>query len=272
MTSFKGKTVLITGGASGIGYIMGQKALKRGAAHLVIWDINEQLLQHVQQSHNAAGFSVNTMNVNVAEPKEVEEAAKLVLQEFKSVDILINNAGIIVGKPFSEHSNEEIQRTVGVNQLAFMYVTKAFLPQMMANNRGHIVAITSSAGLTPNPGMVVYVSSKWGAVGWVESLRLEVQHSHPNIKFLNVMPGYIATKMFTGVTPPRFMPLLDPDRISEQIIRSVEKEKTSLKAPSLVKITTLARGILPQSWYDFVARRIFNVYSSMDTFKGKNHE
>ena len=82
-----------------------------------------------------------------------------------------------------------------------MYVTNAFLPHMMNTNSGHIIAITSSAGLT-QLGMVVYVSSKWGAVGWVESLRLELKRSHHGIKFTNVMPGYIATKMFTGVTSP----------------------------------------------------------------------
>ena len=82
--------------------------------------------------------------------------------KFDMVHILFNNAGIIVGKPFHEHTSEEMTRTVGINQLALMYVTNAFVSPMMYTNTGHIVAITSSAGLTPNPGMVVYVSSKWG--------------------------------------------------------------------------------------------------------------
>lgn len=268
MSSFKDKVVLVTGGASGIGLLMGRKALIKGAKHLVIWDINPDLMQEASSSLASEGFSVTTQLVDVSNPIEVNEASAKTLTDHDKVDILFNNAGIIVGKPFHEHSSEDIARTVGVNQLALMYVTNAFLPRMMQTNSGHIVAITSSAGLTPNPRMVVYVSSKWGAIGWVESLRLELKMSHPGIKFTNVMPGYIKSKMFSGVTPPRLMPLLDPDIITNKIIKSVERNKTTLKAPWLVKITTLARGLLPQSWYDFVASKIFRVYTSMDTFKG----
>lgn len=270
MSTFKDKVVLVTGGASGIGYLLGKKSLEKGADHLIIWDINSDLLEDAYTKLSEYGYNVSTQKVDVSNPMEVEHAAALTLQKFDMVNILFNNAGIIVGKPFHKHTSEEIAKTVGVNQLALMYVTNAFLPHMMNTNSGHIVAITSSAGLTPNPGMVVYVSSKWGAVGWVESLRLELKRSHHGIKFTNVMPGYIATKMFTGVTSPLCMPLLDPDKITNKIISYVERNKTTLKAPALVKITTLARGLLPQTWYDFVAEKIFKVYTSMDTFKGHN--
>ncbi len=272
MSSFKDKVVLVTGGASGIGLLMGEKALIKGARHLIIWDINVEQMKNTSDRLLSLGYSVSTQKVDVSNPDLVDEAAKEVIQAYNQIDILFNNAGIIVGKPFHEHSSADITRTIGVNQLALMYVTNAFLGPMMASNSGHIIAITSSAGLTPNPGMVVYVSSKWGAVGWVESLRLELKRTHPGIKFTNVMPGYIGTEMFSGVTPPRFMPLLDPDKITDKIIRFVEKNKTTLKAPNLVKITTLVRGLLPQFLYDWAADKIFHVYSSMDTFKGHNNE
>ena len=272
MSSFKDKVVLVTGGASGIGFLMGKKSLQKGAKHLIIWDINSQLMDEASSVLRSDGFSVSTRQVDVSDPVNVDEAAKEVILDFKKVDILFNNAGIIVGKPFHEHTSQDISRTIGVNQLALMYCTNAFLPAMMEHNSGHIIGITSSAGLTPNPGMVVYVSSKWGAVGWIESLRLELKNSHPGIKFLNVMPGYIKSKMFNGVTPPRMMPLLDPEKLTDAIIDAVIHNKTTLKAPALVKITTLARGLLPQSWYDFVAAKVFRVYTSMDTFKGHGND
>jgi len=272
MSSFTDKVVLVTGGANGIGLLMGKKALQKGARHLIIWDINLEFMEAAKLTLQNDGFSVSCQMVDVSDPIKVNEAAQIVLQEYNKVDVLFNNAGIIVGKPFHEHSSEDISRTIGVNQLALMYVTNAFLPAMMKSNSGHVVAITSSAGLTPNPGMVVYVSSKWGAVGWVESLRLELKKTHPGIHFTNVMPGYIGTKMFGGITPPRFMPLLDPDLITSKIIDYVERNKATLKAPNLVKITTFARGILPTALYDFVASKIFRVYASMDTFKGHSDE
>lgn len=269
MSTFKDKVVLVTGGASGIGFLIGKKSLQKGARHLIIWDINSDNLESSYSSLTKEGYSVSTQVVDISQAQSVDVAATELLTKHHKVDILFNNAGIIVGKPFHKHTSQEMEKTIGVNQLGLMYVTNSFLPMMMNSNSGHIVAITSSAGLTPNPGMVVYVSSKWGAVGWIESLRLELHRTHSGIKILNVMPGYIATKMFAEITPPRFMPLLDPNGITDKIINYVERNKTTLKAPSLVKITTLARGTLPQSWYNFIASKIFRVYTSMDTFKGK---
>lgn len=74
------------------------------------------------------------------------------------------------------------------------------------------------------------------------------------------------------MTPPRLMPLLDPEVITDKIIHAIETNRTTLKAPWLVKLTTLVRGVLPASWYDFVAEHVFKVYASMDTFKGKQDE
>ncbi|MBO6535464.1 MAG: SDR family oxidoreductase [Balneolaceae bacterium] len=272
MSSFTNKVVLITGGADGIGYLMGLKALQKGTRHLIIWDINSERLDQAVQQLSEKGFSVKGHTVDVSDPDQVLAEAEKVLSTFNSIDILINNAGVIVGKLFQEHSTTDIARTVGVNQLAPMYVTRAFLPAMLEQENGHIVTISSAVGLTPNPGMVVYASSKWGAVGWAESLRLEVTRNHPSIHFTNVMPSYIGTKMFTGVTPPRLMPLLDPEVITDKIIHAIETNRTTLKAPWLVKLTTLVRGVLPASWYDFVAEHVFKVYASMDTFKGKQDE
>lgn len=272
MSSFKEKTVLVTGAASGIGFLMGKKALIRGARHLVMWDINEDQLIHAAAQLTKKGFSVSTNIVDVSDPDQVLEAAMMVASQIGTIDILFNNAGVIVGKSFAEHTNDDIDRTMGVNTLGMMYVTNAFLPDMMNDNSGHIINITSAAGLTPNPGMAVYAASKWAAIGWSESLRLELKKSHPGVKVLNVMPGYINTGMFAGVKPPVMMPFLNADKISSKIIRFVERDKLHLKAPFLVKITTLVRGLLPTRLYDIVAGKVFKVYESMDTFIGRNHE
>jgi hypothetical protein len=218
------------------------------------------------------GYSVSTKKVDVSDSKRVIEAAMEELDRRPHIDILFNNAGIVVGKPFSKQCPQQIDKTMGVNAMGMMYVTNAFLPSMMEFGAGHIINITSAAGLTANPGMTVYSASKWAAVGWSESLRLEVSKTHPDIKFLNVMPSYIDTGMFEGVTPPLFMPLLKPDKITTKIIRYIEKDKKQLKAPFMVKLTRLFQGFLPLPVFDFVAGRIFGVYKSMDTFKGRKDD
>ncbi len=271
MSNFSGRTVLITGAASGIGLLMGKLSLKRGAKRLVMWDIDQDALQATGDELLNAGYEVTTQVVDVRSIDQIEQAHSELLNSHIHVDILINNAGVIVGKAFAKHTIADINKTMEVNALALMYVTHTFLPDMQDRNSGHIVNIASAAGLTPNPGMTVYAASKWAAVGWSDSLRIELEKTHPRIKVLTVMPSYINTGMFEGVTPPLFVPLLDPEKISVKILDAIEKDKIQLKAPFMVKTSLIFRGLLPQRAFDFIAGNIFKVYSSMDNFKGRNH-
>jgi all-trans-retinol dehydrogenase (NAD+) len=269
MTSFSGKTILITGAASGIGFIMGRMALEKGAKHLVMWDINSESLSASADELTSKGYSVSTNLVDVRNKEQVSKVSKEVIKEQGTIDILFNNAGIIVGKSFEDHSYEDIENTLAVNSLGLMYVARAFLPAMIEKGFGRIINIASAAGLTPNPGMTVYAASKWAAVGWSDSLRIELEQNHENIKVLTVMPSYINTGMFDGVKAPLLIPLLDPEKISAKILNSVEKEKFILREPFMIKLSPFVRGILPARIYDFVAGKILKVYSSMNTFTGR---
>lgn len=272
MSSFKNKIVLTTGGASGIGFLMGQKALDRGAEKLIIWDINEEALQEAAAKLKSQGHSVHTNLVDVSDHQDVLKKSEKVLEEHGRVDIVFNNAGIVAGKKFDEHSMESIKKTMDVNSLGMMYVARAFLPAMKEQEDGYIINIASAAALTPNPGMTVYAGSKWAAVGWSESLHLELKKTGSSVNVLTVMPSYINTGMFAGVTAPLLMPLLDPDDITTKILDAVERRKARLREPFMVKITPFIRGILPAKIYDFVAGKIFGVYGSMDTFIGRKNK
>lgn len=272
MSSFENKIVLITGGASGIGLMMGQKALSRGAEKLIIWDVNKEAMDAVSDQLISRGYKVFTELVDVSDHTGVLKAAEKTLKEHGRVDMLFNNAGIVAGKEFTEHSMESIKKTMDVNSLGLMYMAKAFLPVMLENGFGHIINIASAAGLTPNPGMTVYAGSKWAAVGWSESLNLEMEKNGYPVKVLTVMPSYINTGMFEGVTAPFLMPLLDPDKITDKILSAVEKDKDRLREPFMVKMTPFIRGILPAKVYNFVAGTLIGVYRSMDTFKGRGSD
>ena len=147
MSSFKNKIVLITGGASGIGYLMGEKSLQREARKLIIWDINEDKLLDAAKRLSKQGYTVETGVVDVSDPEQVQQEAKKVLDEHGSIDMLFNNAGIVVGKKFEEHSIEHIKKTMNINSLGLMYVARAFLPAMIENGYGYIINIASAAGL-----------------------------------------------------------------------------------------------------------------------------
>ena len=165
MTKIKNKTVLVTGGANGIGKLIGEKCLKKGASKLIIWDINETLLQQVTTDLTKKGYEVHSYVVDVSDLNDIKTTAAEILAEIGTVDILFNNAGIVVGKKFEQHTTRDIEKTIGINVLGVMHVAHAFLPGMLQMHRGHIINIASATGLMPNPNMSVYVASKYAVLG-----------------------------------------------------------------------------------------------------------
>lgn len=268
MTKIKGSTVLITGGASGIGKLMGQRFLEEGVAKLIIWDINEMQLQAVTGQWEEQGYAVYPYQVDVSRNHQIEELAADVLKNVGTVDILVNNAGIVVGKDYTEHTVQDIDRTIDINVKGVMYMTRAFLPAMMEQDKGHIVNIASAAGMIPNPKMSVYAASKWAVLGWSESLRLELERLSKSLHVTTITPSYIDTGMFEGVKAPVLTPILKPEEIVEQIIKAVRKDRILVRAPKIVNLLPFLRGVLPTRIFDYTAEQL-GVYDSMSEFKGR---
>ncbi|WP_027001897.1 SDR family NAD(P)-dependent oxidoreductase [Hugenholtzia roseola] len=271
MTKISNKVVLITGGASGIGKILGQKCLQKGASDLIIWDINQDNLDAVSAELRREGYRVHAYRVDVSSLDDIKTAATDVLAEIGTVDILFNNAGIVVGnKYFDEHSHEDIERTLDINVAGVMHIARVFIGGMLDKRGGHIINIASASSLTPNPRMSVYAGSKWAVLGWSESLRIEMEKKNSNVQVTTVMPSYIKTGMFEGVTAPLLTPLLEPEDICNSIIEAVENNEILVSEPLMVKFLPLLRGVLPARMYDFLAENVFEVYNSMDKFIGRN--
>ncbi len=269
MSEIRGKKALITGGASGIGKLMGRELLQKGLGTLVIWDLNESLLQTTVSEFKAEGFQVFSYTINVMNTESVIRTANQVKEEIGVIDILINNAGIIVGKFFLDHTHEDIDRTMGVNSSALMHITSEFLPDMVKLNQGHIVNIASAAGLVSNPKMSVYVASKFSVVGWSDSLLLEMRNANTNVQVTTVTPFYISTGMFEGVTS-KIVPIVKPAVAVKKIIRGLENNSRFVRMPGIVYWVPLFKGILPAFLFDIIVGEWFGMYRSMDDFKGRN--
>ena len=265
---FKNKIVLITGGCSGIGKIMSRKSLERGCSQLIIWDINEEGLARTKSEFSTLGGEVLTYKVDVSDLDEIKINAQRVKTEVGSVDILINNAGIVVGKYFHEHTHEQIEKSMSINTTAVMHTTLEFLPGMIAKNSGAICNIASSAGLISNPKMSVYASSKWAVVGGGESVRLEMNQLKKNISVTTIMPFFINTGMFDGVKS-KVLPILEPERTSERIIKAIEKETKMFALPLPYWFIRLSQGLLPIPAFDWVMQNVFGVYDTMKEFTGR---
>jgi short-subunit dehydrogenase len=185
------------------------------------------------------------------------------------VDIVFNNAGIVVGKAFHEHTHRDITKTIDINVSGVMHVALSFLPDMIDQEEGHIINIASAAGLIANPNMSVYAASKWAVVGWSESLRIEMEERKTGVHITTVMPSYIDTGMFAGVKSPMLTPVLQPEYIVDKIMQAVHENKIILQEPFMVKSIPVLKGILPTRVFDFVAGKIFGVYKTMDHFVGR---
>ena len=263
-----GTIVLITGGASGIGKIMGEIVLQKGA-ELIIWDISRERIDETVAAFSVLG-KVTGYRVDVADVAQIGSTAQLIKEKHGAIDLLINNAGIVVGKYFQDHTIAEICRTMDVNANAPMYVALQFLPDMIARKSGHICTITSSAGLLSNPKMSVYCASKWAATGWSDSVRIEMQQQKTNVRITTVMPYYINTGMFEGVRSS-IIPILNPEKTARKIIRGIEHDKVFIKMPLIIHFVRLCQGLLPLFLFDLLAGKILGIYSTMEHFEGRKN-
>lgn len=264
----KNSSVLITGGASGIGRIMGRMALERGASRLIIWDINPQNIALTISELSRIG-KVNGYVVDVSRNEMVVEAFNKVKAECGEIDILINCAGIVTSnKTFDKMTSDEIVRTMNINTIAPMFVARAMLPGMIARNKGHICTIASAGGMLSNPKMSVYAASKWGAIGWSDSVRIELQEMKSDVHITTVAPYYINTGMFDGVKS-RIIPILKPEYVARKVLNAIERNVSFKGIPFGFHFIRFWQAILPTRVFDWLFGDLFGIYHTMDEFTGR---
>lgn len=273
----KGTNVLITGGASGIGRIMGRICLEKGASNLIIWDINQANIDKTEAELSdvkpaEAGVSkgqIHSYIVNVSDPQAIKSAYEKVKSEVGEVDILVNCAGIVRGNnTFDKQTVQDIDLTMDINANAPMYVALAVLPDMLRRDRGHVCNIASAAGMLGVPKLSVYCASKWAVIGWTESMRVELKQARSHVRVTSVAPYFINTGMFDGVNSKVF-PILDPEKTAAKIIRAVEVGKSFRGIPFAYHFIRIWQGLLPNFLFDFIFGKVFGVYSVMDHFTGR---
>ena len=268
MKELKNKLVLITGGASGIGRLMAFDFARRGA-RVVAWDLNEAALESLEAAALKEGFFIRGMICDVSDRAAVYAQAEVLTKELGPLDILVNNAGVVSGLPLLDIPDEKIIRTINVNVLPLFWTVRAFLPSMLARNTGHIVTISSAAGLIGVRGLADYSASKFAAFGFDESLRMELRRLGSGVRTTVVCPFFINTGMFFGVKTrfPLLTPILDPDRAARRIVGAVLGNRRRLVMPFFVHAMYLLR-LAPVPVFDAVIE-FFGISHSMDNFKGR---
>ena len=274
----RGARVLITGAASGMGRMYAERAVAEHAASVTLWDRDAASLARTVDELGAVSRGrsrVQSYVVDVGDLGAIAKTAQRVRREAGNPDVLINNAGIVRGnRYFWETDNgEDTRPTMQVNALAPMYITREFIPGMIANayRASRIVNIASAAGTLANPRMAVYAASKAALIGWSESLRLELEQAdHGNVKVTTVTPSYISTGMFAGAKGPTLTPVLEPEFVVDRVWKAMLAGTPLVELPWSVGLSRALRGLLPTRVFDRVVGDGFGVYRSMERFTGRD--
>ncbi|XP_060723513.1 short chain dehydrogenase/reductase family 16C, member 5a [Tachysurus vachellii] len=269
--SIAGETVLITGAGSGIGRVMATEFAGIDVT-LVLWDINLDGVKETARVLKEKGArSVHCYQVDCSNRAEVYRVAEQVRQEVGDVTILMNNAGIVTGKKFMDSADGLVEKTLQVNAMAHFWTYKAFLPAMTEKNHGHLVCISSSAGLIGVNGLADYCASKFAAVGFAESVALELLATGKDgVKTTIVCPYFINTGMFDGCSTkwPRLLPLLEPEYVAKKIMNAILTDQTFLLMPRSMYLLMFLKSFLPFKGA-VILGMYFGAFNFMDTFKGR---
>jgi len=170
MGRLDGKTVIITGTAQGTGEVLARRFAEEGA-RLVLGDVQDEQGKAVAAE---IGDAARYVHLDVREPEDWNAAVAEAKSAFGGVDVLVNNAAILLLKPFDEVGPEEFMRIVAVNQMGPFLGIQAVLPTMKEGGGGSIVNIASTDGLKGMNGAAAYASSKWGLRGITKSAAIEL--------------------------------------------------------------------------------------------------
>ncbi|XP_018592473.1 epidermal retinol dehydrogenase 2 [Scleropages formosus] len=245
----EGEIVLVTGAAQGLGKLIAEELGHLGAT-LVLWDVNREALEKTaKELRSTLDVRVYAYACDCSRRTEVYRTAELVKREVGDVSILVNNAGVVTGKyTFTEAPDNLVDRTLRVNIAAHFWTYKAFLPDMISRNHGHLVCIACHGGLFAMNGLADYCASKFAAIGFAESIALELRVlQKEGIKTTIVCPYLINTTMFQGCQTkwPSFLPVMDKKAAAKRIVDAILREKMYLLLPSSLYLLMALKSFMP---------------------------
>jgi len=265
------KIFLVTGGAMGMGKLVAERFAADGAT-VVLWDLDEARLAETAEEFKKKGWPVHTYVIDVTDRLKVYETAERVRNEVGVVDVLMNNAGVIMAGPFLEVDDEWHRKTMDVNVNAYMWMMKAFMPDMVARNEGHIINIASAAGVIYVPLQASYCASKSAVINLTDSVRAEMQKfKKKGVRLTIICPFFVKTGMFEGAKKlPLTTRLLEPEFMADKIYMAYHKNRNYLSEPLMVKIVPLLRALsVTRVVNDWCWNHIFRGYGVMDEWTGR---
>ena len=187
------KTVFVTGGSRGIGKEVALKFAENGYNVVINYVSSKTNVEELKSEFENKGVKALIMQADVTDKEKIEEVVKKAIEEFGSIDVLVNNAGITKDNLLMRMSEEEFDKVIEINLKGTYIVTKAVTKYMMKKRKGSIINLSSVVGVAGNAGQSNYSASKAGIIGFTKSIAKEL--ASRNIRSNAVAPGFIATDM-----------------------------------------------------------------------------
>jgi len=230
-----GKTVLITGGSRGLGFLLAREFAREGCG-IVICARGESALEQARLALKAEGAQVLAVPCDVTDQAQVADLVQQANRYFGGIDILVNNAGVIQVGPLQNITLQDFENAMDTMFWGVVYPTWAVLPQMLERNDGQIVNVTSIGGKVSVPHLLPYACAKFAATGFSEGLRAELAKT--GITVTTIIPGLMRTgshlnALFKGRQQAEFtvfslaatLPLISMDakRAAHQIVEATKR-------------------------------------------------
>jgi 2-hydroxycyclohexanecarboxyl-CoA dehydrogenase len=196
MQKMKNKTVIVTGGAGGIGSATCRRFAADGAK-VAVFDMNLEAANQVAQDIQAAGGQAAAFKCDITDRAAVDAAVAAAIAQLGPIDVLVNNAGWDVFKPFVKTVPDEWSKLIAINLTGALHMLHAVLPGMVERNAGRVVNVASDAARGGSSGEAVYSACKGGLVSLSKTLARE--HARHNITFNVVCPGPTDTALLADV-------------------------------------------------------------------------
>lgn len=193
MNLLEGKTAIITGGSRGIGKAIVEIFVKHGANVAFTYSSSSDAAKAIENKLSTNSVKVKSYKSDASNFEEAQVLAASVLEEFGSIDILINNAGITKDNLLMRMSEEDFDRVIQVNLKSVFNMTKAVQRTMLKQRKGSIINMSSVIGVKGNAGQSNYAASKAGIIGFTKSMAIEL--GSRNIRSNAIAPGFIVTEM-----------------------------------------------------------------------------
>lgn len=248
--SLTNKLVLITGGARGIGRATAELFLTHGA-RVVIGDVDLEVAEQAAKALSSKG-EIHALFLDVTDADAFAETVQKIEAEIGSVDVLVNNAGIMPLGAFLDQSPANDAKQIGINLGGVINGMRAALPRMRARGHGHVVNVASMAGKVPVPYAAVYTATKHAVVGMTEAVRAELRDTGVELSY--VMPIPVKTELIAGAARMKWPPPVRPETVAKAIVDATRRRRVDVFVPGSQRLIAALPALLPRFVGEGLAR------------------